>query len=54
MSFRKHGHIIVGNKIDSNYRQIIDNNTINISVKNQDNIQNLFEFINTHFDNNKC
>ena len=45
-------HIIVGNKIDSDYRQIIDNNTINISVKNQDNIQNLFEFINTHFENN--
>ena len=35
--------IIVGNKIDSDYKSIIDNNTINISTKN--NVHNLFEII---------
>ena len=37
--------IVVGNKIDSHYRKIIDNNTINISTKNHNQVHNLFEII---------
>ena len=37
--------LIVGNKIDSKYRKIIDNSSINISVKNKVNIDKLLEFI---------
>ena len=41
--------IIVGNKIDITSRKIMDNNTINISVKKQQNIQSLFTLINDYF-----
>ena len=41
--------LIVGNKIDSPYRKIVDDNTINISVKTNQNIQSLFELIDEKF-----
>lgn len=40
--------IIIGNKIDSKSRKIIDNNTINISIKTQNNIHNLFKSNGTY------
>jgi len=41
--------IVVGNKIDLTSRKITDSSTVNISVKKQQNIRDLFKSIDDHF-----